>query len=85
MKLSDKEISAVKALIQLLQTETDEEQIQGAIFKIARKHAIQPAKFFKTLYTILLGVPEGPRLGPYIVAMGRENVTDALKRAIKKH
>jgi len=85
VKLSGKEISAVKELIQTLQTETDEEQIQGAIFSIARKHAIQPPRFFKTLYTILLGVPEGPRLGPYIVAMGRENVIDALKRAMKKH
>ena len=85
VKLSHQEISAVKNLIQTLQTETDEEQIQGAIFSISRKHAIQPAKLFKTLYNILLGVPEGPRLGPYIVAMGRENVIDALKRASKKH
>jgi len=85
VKLSSQEITAVKEFIQTLQTETDEEQIQGAIFSTARKHAIQPAKLFKTLYTILLGVPEGPRLGPYIVAMGRENVIDALQRAIKKH
>jgi lysyl-tRNA synthetase class 1 len=85
VKLSGQEISAVKELIQVLKVETDEDQIQGSIFNIARKHAIKPAKFFKTLYTVLLGVPEGPRLGPYIVAMGRENVIDALKRAIKKH
>jgi lysyl-tRNA synthetase class 1 len=84
VKLSDKEISAVKELIRMLQTKPDEEQIQGAIFSIARKHAVKPAKFFKTLYTILLGVPEGPRLGPYILAMEQENVIDALKRAIKK-
>ncbi len=85
VKLSDQEISAVKELIQTFQTETDEEQIQGAIFNIARKHAIHPARFFKTLYSILLGAPEGPRLGPYILAMGRENVINALKRAMKKH
>jgi len=85
VKLSSQEISALKEFIQTLQTETGEEQVQGAIFSIARKNAIQPAKFFKTLYTILLGVPEGPRLGPYILAMGRENVIDALKRAVKKH
>jgi lysyl-tRNA synthetase class 1 len=84
VKLSDKEIGAVKELIQTLQTETDEEQMQGAIFSIARKHGIRPAKFFKTLYTILLGVPEGPRLGPYILAMGKENVINALKRAARK-
>ena len=84
IKLGDHEISAIKELIQTLQIETDEEKIQGAIFSIARKHAIQPAKLFKTLYSILLGVPEGPRLGPYILAMGRENVVDALRRAIRK-
>jgi len=84
IELSSQEVSAMKELIQALQVETDENQIQGAIFNIARKHGIQPTKFFKTLYTVLLGVPEGPRLGPYIVAMGRENVIDALKRAIKK-
>ena len=85
VKLSSQEVSAVKELIQTLQVEKDEDQIQGAIFSIGRKNAIKPAKFFKTLYTVLLGVPEGPRLGPYIVAMGRENVIDALKRAVKKH
>ncbi len=85
LKLSVQEISAVKELIQTLQIEKDEEQIQGAIFNVARKHVIKPAKLFKTIYNILLGVPEGPRLGPYIVAMGRENVIEALKRTIKKH
>jgi lysyl-tRNA synthetase class 1 len=85
VRLSSEEVDAVKGLIQTLQAETNEDQIQSEIFNIARKHAIQPTKFFKTLYSILLGVPEGPRLGPYIVAMERKNVIDALKRAIKKH
>jgi lysyl-tRNA synthetase class I len=35
------------------------------------------------LYTILIGVPQGPRLGPYILAMGKQNVIDALERALK--
>ncbi len=85
IKLSDRETGAMKELIQTLQIETDEEQIQSAIFSIARKHIIQPAKFFKTLYNILLGVPEGPRLGPYILAMGRKNVVDALRRVTRKN
>jgi lysyl-tRNA synthetase class 1 len=83
VKLIDQEIDAVRELTQILKTETEEEQIQGAVFTIARKHAIRPARFFRTLYAILLGVPEGPRLGPYIVAMGRINVIDALERAMK--
>ncbi len=84
VKLSEKEAKAVRELIQTLQVEAEEDQIQSAVFTIARKHSIPPKQFFKTLYIILLGVPEGPRIGPYIVAMERSNVTDALKRALKK-
>jgi len=84
VKLSEKEAAAVKELIQALQVEVEEDQIQGAVFTIARKHSLSPRRFFKTLYAILLGVPEGPRFGPYIVSMGRRNVTEALERALKK-
>jgi lysyl-tRNA synthetase class 1 len=83
VELNETEKTAVEELIQALQTEADEEEIQGAVFSIARNNSIKPGKFFKTLYRILLGVPQGPRLGPYILAMGRENVIDALKRAAK--
>jgi len=83
VKLEPQEVEALRELIQTLRKEGDENQIQGAIFEIARKHGVKPPKFFRTLYTILLGTPQGPRLGPYIVAMGRENVVEALQRALE--
>jgi len=85
IQLTPEEKNATEELIQTLQSEEDEAKIQGAIFSIARKHNVQPSQFFKSLYTILLGVSQGPRLGPYIVAMGKQNVIDALKRATKSH
>ncbi len=85
VKLSSQEASAIKNLMDVLQTEADENQIQSAIFNLSREHNIKPRRFFKALYMILLGVPEGPRLGPYMIAMGRENVIDALKRALKRY
>ncbi len=84
IELSEKEEKAVKELIKLLEKEETAEKIQNAIFQIARKHEIKPPNFFKTLYTILLGAPKGPRLGPYIVTMGKENVTKTLKKAIEE-
>jgi len=84
VKLSEKEEDAIKELIETLRTETDENQIQTAIFDTSRKHKLQPSQFFKTLYTILLGTPAGPRLGPYIAARGRQNVIEALGRALEK-
>ena len=78
------EQEAIRELIETLKAESEAEKIQNAIFNAAKKHGIQPANFFKTLYTILLGVPQGPRLGPYILAMGKQNVIDALERTLKK-
>jgi len=82
-EITENEMAAVKELIQTLREEEKENQIQSTIFDIARRNRVQPSRFFQILYTILLGVPQGPRLGPYVVVMGRENVIDALKRALK--
>jgi len=86
IQLNSQEKQAIKELIQVLKTETivDPDRIQGVVFETARKNNIQSSLFFKTLYTILIGASAGPRMGPYIVAMGTNNVVQALERAIKK-
>jgi lysyl-tRNA synthetase class 1 len=83
VSLTDEEKSAMAELVEVLKVEDDPEKLQNAIFNTAKRHGVEPARFFKTLYTILIGVPQGPRLGPYILAMGRKNVIDALSRASK--
>ena len=84
IQLNRQEVEAIEELIQVLKSEGEAEKLQNAIFTIARRHEIKPRDFFKTLYRILLGTPKGPRLGPYIIAMGRKNVIQTLKRAIKE-
>jgi len=83
VSLSKEEKHAVKELVEVLWVEDDAEKIQNAIFNTAKRCGFQPAKFFKTIYTILLGVPQGPRLGPYILAMGKQNVINALEGTLK--
>lgn len=83
MSLTDEEKIAMAEFVEVLKVEDEPEKLQDAIFNTAKRHGIEPAKFFKTLYTILIGVPQGPRLGPYILAMGRKNVIDAMSRALK--
>jgi lysyl-tRNA synthetase class 1 len=73
---------AIEDLITIVKKETDERILQNSVFNLAKKFAIEPSDFFKLLYTILLGSPRGPRLGPYIKAMGSDNVARALERAI---
>ena len=82
--LSSAEKTAMAELVEVLKSEDDAEKIQNAIFNVAKKHGLQLGSFFRSLYVILLGVPQGPRLGPYLVAMGKQNVIDALQRALSK-
>jgi lysyl-tRNA synthetase class 1 len=82
--LTIEEKNAINELITKLEIESEADKIQNAIFNAAKSNGIQPSSFFKTLYSILMGAPQGPRLGPYVLAMGKQNVVAALKRAISK-
>jgi len=82
VELSSQERRAVEQLIEMLQAVEDADAIQSAIFEIARKNGIRPKNFFRTLYSILLGTSSGPRLGPYIMDMGREEVIKVLRRSL---
>jgi lysyl-tRNA synthetase class 1 len=80
--LSNSETVALRELIALIRGRSSADTLQNAVFEIAKKHGMEPPEFFRILYGILLGSNKGPRLGPYIEAMGHENVSEALERAI---
>jgi lysyl-tRNA synthetase class 1 len=84
--LSHETKKAIDDLLKNLPTSTadDPDKIQNDIFNAAKNNGLKPSDFFKTLYTVLLGVDQGPRLGPYILAMGKQNVSNALERALNK-
>jgi lysyl-tRNA synthetase class 1 len=82
VNLTDEEKVAIAELIDVLKIEEAADKLQNAIFNAAKKNGVQPGSFFKTLYTILLGASQGPKLGPYLLAMGKQNVIEALRRAL---
>ena len=82
VELSSDERKAVTELVTQLQNEDDPDKIQNAIFNAAKTNNIKPAAFFKILYQILMGAAQGPRLGPYVLAMGKQNVVAALERTL---
>jgi lysyl-tRNA synthetase class 1 len=84
VNLSNEERNAIAGLLKTLDAENEPEKIQNAIFNAAKTSGLPPSGFFKTLYMILMGAPQGPRLGPYILAMGKQNVIAALQRALNK-
>ena len=82
VELTNDESLALKDLLELLQKDVDEKIIQNSIFSIAKARNLEPKSMFEIVYRILIGESKGPRLGPYVVAMGRGNVSEALKRAV---
>jgi lysyl-tRNA synthetase class 1 len=82
--LSATEHKALSELSIKLQDNLDADAIQNAIFNAAKENGLKVGVFFKVLYTILMGAPQGPKLGPYVLAMGKQNVIAALERALNK-
>lgn len=73
--------SLTDALDSLSRIESMEGAVQTVIFETARTHNLNVKHFFRLLYTILLGVPSGPKLGDYIAALGVKRATTLLREA----
>jgi len=81
VKLSKEEKLAIKELIETIRREKDGEKLQTKVFEIARNRGIKPRKFFKLIYRIILNQNRGPRLGPYIIHRGKNEIIKLLKEA----
>lgn len=81
--LTDLERSALKELLELIEQNDDPEKIQVSIFEVARKHNLPPPSFFKLIYRILIGSDRGPRLGRYIVDIGKREASKLLFEQLK--
>ena len=82
--LKEEERKALTELVSVLATTDAPDMIQNGIFNTAKNNGLQPRDFFKILYIILMGAPQGPRLGPYVLAMGKRNVINALQRILSQ-
>jgi lysyl-tRNA synthetase class 1 len=81
-QLSQAQFSALKNFKKFLLTKNilNSEIIQNEIFNIS-KHAedLSAKDFFKAFYLIILGKDSGPRLGPFIMLLGKEWVLNRLE------
>jgi lysyl-tRNA synthetase class 1 len=75
--ISEAERAAVIALRELVQSGIDgmsDKDVQNAIYDIARAHEIEPKELFVTLYRVLVGQDQGPRLGGFLKTLGGPRV-----------
>ena len=79
--LSQKQKKALRDFAKVLKTKRTEKQILDSCFEIAKKNGLKPPQFFKAAYLALIGKERGPRLAPFILALGREKAAKLFKKA----
>ena len=69
---------AIKELVTILSSENEPSDLQNSIYQIAKDSGLQPKDFFKTLYQMILASDRGPKIGPFIIDIGRKKVAQTL-------
>jgi lysyl-tRNA synthetase class 1 len=69
--------------LEALPAGADGETIQTQVFEVGKRHAFPDLRaWFKSLYEILLGQDQGPRMGSFIQLYGRDETVRLIRRAL---
>ena len=74
---------ALSKLIIVLEKDGEIEDLQNEIYQIAKGDDIEPKDFFKVLYQIILSTTRGPKIGPFILDIGKKNVAEKISKYVK--
>ena len=77
-------LADLSASLRALPVPAEAEAIQSAVYEVGKRHAVFPdlRAWFRSLYQILLGQDDGPRMGTFIALYGREPTLTLIDRAI---
>jgi len=78
--LNQKQRRALKELGGKLEGAKDEEELVNLIQIISKKNELDSKSFFNGAYTALISRESGPRLAPFIIAIGKEKVAKLLEQ-----
>lgn len=75
IELSANERGALREIASLLkEKEYDEKSLFNEFYSVSGKLGLKPQDFFKAAYKVLLNKERGPKLAPFILALGKEKV-----------
>ncbi|MHA1450532.1 MAG: lysine--tRNA ligase [Candidatus Hodarchaeales archaeon] len=83
MDLDDKELSVLQDFAGLLSGKLDEEEMKEKMGQIMRENGIKARAMFKLLYETITGKSRGPRLVPFINAIGPGKVKEIIEKTIE--
>ncbi|WP_052711579.1 hypothetical protein [Elstera litoralis] len=77
-------LADLAAELKALPAEADAEAFQTLVFEIGKRHGFTELReWFKALYEVLLGQPQGPRMGSFIALYGRDNSVALIEKALR--
>jgi lysyl-tRNA synthetase class 1 len=84
---NEREQLALQDLLETLRKMPEDataEAIQDEVYEAGKRHFAKEElrQWFKTLYEVLLGSEQGPRMGAFIKLYGRDNVVNLIERAL---
>ncbi len=81
IKLSAGQKKSIQELASALEKKKfSQEELHGLFWEIANKSGIKPQEFFGGVYSVILGKDSGPKLAPFILAVGQKKVAEILKQ-----
>lgn len=84
IEIASNVLEVVNRFVHSLTEDMDEDAIQDTAFNAARSSNIPVREFFKAIYLILLGQPEGPKLGPLIRRVGVNKFKELYRRSLEE-
>ncbi len=84
IEVKDSVLNAIDLFVRELKGDMEEEDIQNLAFNTARELEIPIRAFFQTIYMILLGQPQGPKLGPLIRRIGVDKFKELYHRSLEE-
>ena len=79
VEIDDTTKKALKELSELLVSNQEHDDLQNAIYQIAKSNDVQPRDFFQILYKIILNTTRGPKIGPFIMDIGTKKVGETIQ------
>jgi lysyl-tRNA synthetase, class I len=68
--------------LEALPPTTSAEDIQNRVYEVGKHHPFADLKaWFQSLYEVLFGQPQGPRMGTFIALFGIEETIALIKKA----
>ena len=84
IQLSDKQKEAIKILVvDLKEKEWDEKALFNRFYEICKSTGLESKDFFRTGYQVLLNKERGPKLAPFVLALG-EKAIELFEEAVRR-